>query len=335
MHLLWHLEPHRDYHLFPRLCAYDSGPGDGSIAPSRFPISALCQRYERWRRRQDNPSQYRLHAYLSHFGDFLPSPDLPEDFFDFTVNILQRRHQAFIEHQCDEPIVLLSPGAAFKENFDLERRIYEAHLCDRLIIVKPSGHEGMLSGLWVIPPRLQKIFCQEIPEEIVLSYRGDDIPYWLSLADNSVGWVEFQDPCLENLVEQYQTGELPFPEVSITGEPLASHPYPSWTREEFTGWMAKQSFRFAKTMRWCPHEYILLDKSNLDKQKEYLLAVDYLHRNTFIDQWYRRFQFAVHEDGCKYWHCGGIDLMNRTSKELQRRIFQEDGKDEHGRKLQE
>ncbi|MBR2586473.1 MAG: hypothetical protein IKE64_13695, partial [Thermoguttaceae bacterium] len=84
---------------------------------------------------------------------------------------------------------------------------------------------------------------------------------------------------------------------------------------------------------WCPHEYILIDKSNLDKQKEYLLAVDYLHRNTFIDQWYRRFQFAVHEDGCKYWHCGGIDLMNRTSKELQRRIFEEDGKDENGRTI--
>ena len=203
----------------------------------------------------------------------------------------------------------------------------------RLTIVKPVGHEEMLSGLWVIPSRLQRLFCQKIPDQIARRYRGDDIPYWLSLAKNTVGWIETYDRGLENLVEQYRSGELPFPEVPITEEVLTSHPYPSWTREEFTGWMAKQSFRFAKTMRWCPHEYILIDKSNLDKQKEYLLAVDYLHRNTFIDQWYRRFQFAVHEDGCKYWHCGGIDLMNRTSKELQRRIFKEDGKDENGRTI--
>lgn len=333
MHLLWHLEPHRDYHLFPRLCAYDSGPGDGSIAPSRFPISTLCERYERWRRRQERPDQFSLHVYLSHFGDFLPSPDLPKDFFDFTVNILQRRHQALIEHQCDEPIVLLSPGVAFKEDFDLERHFWTAEMSGRLTIVKPVGHEEMLSGLWVIPSRLQRLFCQKIPDQIARRYRGDDIPYWLSLAKNTVGWIETYDRGLENLVEQYRSGELPFPEVPITEEVLTSHPYPSWTRGEFTGWMAKQSFRFAKTMRWCPHEYILLDKRNLDKQKEYLLAVDYLHRNTFIDQWYKRFQFAVLEDGHKYWHCGGIDLINRTSKELQRRIFKEDGKDENGRTI--
>ena len=65
------------------------------------------------------------------------------------------------------------------------------------------------------------------------------------------------------------------------------------------------------------------------------MAIDYLYRNVYIDQWNRRFQFAVNVDGHKYWYCTAISLLNRTSRELEKRIFVEDGNDEFGRKIME
>lgn len=325
MNFLWHIELHRDYHRFPALFPKNEGEAE-EFALTRFPFGEQCERYERWRRKQPRRGSYHLHVYLSHFGDFIGAAKLPTDFFDFTVNILRRRHQAFLEYRGGEPVVLLAPGAAFRQDFSLDDYVREANETGKLIIIKPSATAGELSGLWVIPPELQKTFAQPIPDEFAQRFGGNDLPYWLALAAQTTGWLEYQDDRLENLVQEYQSADEPLPQVPIAGAPLASDYYPAWTRDQFIDWMAKRKFRFAKTMRWCPHEYIVLDQMSFEEQKEYLFAIDYLHRHTIIDQWYKRFQFAVIEDGYKYWHCGGIDLLNRTSDELKQRIFSEDGR---------
>ncbi len=329
MHILWHLEFHVDYSRFPAIDWNE----EKEVAPAVFSeIPKQCKAYELWRRRQS--VECNLHIYQSHFADFAKFANtLPQDFFDFRVNILERRHQAFLEWQQREaPLVLLSPGVILSLELDIAPFTEEALQKKTLVSIAPKNETGELSGLWVIPPDVQKVFCSPLTISTVNEYKDDDLGYWWGLAKKVNEPIILESEFLSNYLPQYSTGSrlhAPIIDESETTIP----DYQKWSKQEFIDWMAKQTFRFAKTMRWCPHEYIILRNYDSAGQREYLMAIDYLHRNAVVDVWRDRFQFAVFEDGHKYWYCGVIDLLNRTSRELEMRIFKEDGKDEHGRKI--
>lgn len=328
MDFLWHIELHRDYHRFPDIF----WKSNAEIARPCVSVGKLCKQYELWRRRQ--LALCALHVYLSHFDGFIGSSNLPSDFFDFTVNILQRRHQSFIAHRGVEPVVLLSPGVSFRTDFVLESYVQEAIDTGKLVMVRAGAFGGELSGLWVIPSCLQDEFCKPLLGSVVERYAGDDLGYWLGVAKRTTGIIDHMTISLDNEVPQYATTSLPWYDDLVIGEPLSAHHYPAWTREEFAEWASNQRFRFASTMRSCPHEYILLGNGDLESQKQYLMAIDCLHRNTFVNQWFRYFQFAVCIDGHRYWYSEDtVSLLNRTSEALQHRIFAEDGKDRFGRKI--
>ena len=329
MHVLWHMEFHVDYSRFPAIDWNE----EKAVAPAIFSdVPAQCKAYELWRRKQIVDCD--LHIYQSHFADFAQyAHALPSVFFDFRVNILERRHQAFLDwRQTEEPLILLSPGVLLSPDLDIVPYVKLAMETQTLISVVPKMSDGQLSGFWVIPQNIQKVFCGPIPDSVRIVHTGNDIGYWWALAKNINAPMIIESEQLTNYLPQYSVGA----ELQDAPENIAnvdSIVYPQWTTDDFVTWMSKQKFRLAQTMRWCPHEYIMLRNYDPAGQQEYLMAIDYLHRNAVVDVWRERFQFAVFEDGYKYWYCGVIDLLNRTSKELERRIFKEDGKDEYGRKI--
>ena len=100
-----------------------------------------------WRRRSYR--SWDLHVYMSHFSAFERHPvSLPQDFFDFSVNILKRRQQSFIEwRNYEEPVVLLAPGLIIGEQFDIEPFINQAMTEDRPVSVMPQDSSALLGGL--------------------------------------------------------------------------------------------------------------------------------------------------------------------------------------------
>lgn len=346
MYFLWQIELHPDYSHFPAICPCDK-PEFAGIEPNRFTrLADQAKGLELWRRGQKR--EITLSVYLSHFSGFDAHPNpLPADFFDARTNILFRRHQGFLEHRSEtEPVVLLSPGLLLDPHFDFEPALRTAEETGQLVIVTPCGKSDLpLSGLWIIPPAVQTEFCRPIPAAIAGKYRGGDIGYWLAAASRLGKPVYLESEFLENLLPEYAEGtaEPALADLSLN-PPLTVSPYPAWTEEEFLAWMDSQRYRLASTMRWCPHEYIIIDRvyrentkywdsRPFEDQLNYLMATDYIYRHSHIDQWYSRFQIAAVIRNRKYWNCGSIDLLNATDEDLKRRIFKEDGKDEFGKPI--
>ena len=331
--VIWHREFHVDYSQFPAIDWMARENAGKGIAPApMYEITDMqVTAYELWRRKQKR--KFSLSVYQSHFAEFAMYPhNLPVDFFDFHVNVLQRRHQAFIENRSEtQPVIMLSPGVVIDECFDIEPYIKTAMEKDSLVVVGVSFYSHInLMGLWIVPPRIQKEFCRPIATQSAEQHFDDDVGFWLKRAGST---VFVNDSNLVNVLPAMADYTKKGEDMTIGELPLTGHKYPAWTTDDFRQWMTKQSFRLAQTMRWCPHEYIFMWNRTLESQMEYLLAIDYVNRNAIVDEWNGKFKLAAIVDGYKYWYVGVVDLLNRTSQELQRRIFAEDGKDENGRKI--
>ena len=315
MKVLWHIEFTRDYRKFP----YFEG-----VEPSLFTRHAeQCKRFELWRRRHNFNSS--LSVYFSHFPGFLtPAPD---PFFDFHVNILERRHQAFAACKDEDAVILLSPGILLEPEFNASPYIEKAVETESLVSVS-FDEKHLLGGLWVVPRGILSIFSQPLPAD---ARNCDDIAYWHHLAKKDGRFLLEIDRNISNYLPQYAGGG---DEYVPTDAAPTDYSYSPWTLADFRTWEKNENFIFAKTMRWCPHEYVYIWKRNESEMKKWLMAIDFLFRHSYIDEWRGRFQIASFIDGSKYWNCGTYDLENRTNRELQRRIFLEDGKDVFGNRLQ-
>ena len=280
MEILWHFEFVRDYNHFPQV------EGDG-IAPSFFTMRARqAKRYELWRRRQKR--EYSLHLYRSHFDDFLGyRGENDRDFFDFNVNILRRRHQGFIDFRKDEPVLLFSPGLLFPEKVEMEGFIEEAMVTGSLISCgRPgAGPEEVFSGFWVIPPGIQEEFAKPIPPEVMTNFIGDDVGYWWTLANRIGPARRYEIEGLDNYLPHYSRfGKIPTLSEN-NAPPMERHPYPAWTEADFLAWTNRRQYRLAKTMRWCPHEYVVGENGSFQDQIDFLMAIDYCYRNASVDEW--------------------------------------------------
>ena len=331
MKILWHWELHKDYSQFPKFDQYETD----ELVPSAFVNTGdQCRAFELWRLKQNRG--YSLSVYLSHFEGFIP-PAFDDDFFDFRCNIAERRYQSFynalIANDNKESVLLFSPGLILEEDFDIEPWIEEAEQEQRLIVLTDKSHE-LLSGIWVIPYTVLDLFSYQ--GELDISAYSSDIVYWLALANSLKEPAVFEVSGFSNYLPEYTRAIQDYKSVSIKPSESREHnlSIPEWTDADFDEWIGKQTFHFAKTMRWCPHEYVYIWDRDLEDQKNVLMSMDYVYRNAVIDQWKDRYQIAVYRNGHKYWQVRAIDILNRTSKELERRIFLEDGKDEFGRKLQ-
>ncbi len=315
MKVLWHIEFTRDYRNFPHF--------EGA-EPSFFTrLGDQCRMFELWRRRCRFDSD--LSVYFSHFPGFM-IPD-PDPFFDFHVNILERRHQAFAACKDEDAVILLSPGILLGAGFDVTPYIEKAVKTESLVSVSPD-EKYLLGGLWVIPRRILTRFARKLPAG---AGNCDDIAYWHRLAGRDSRFLLEVDENISNYLPQYSGTAAD--DVPAGGEAISCS-YTPWTLADFRAWEKNEKFIFAKTMRWCPHEYVYIWKRNESEMKKWLMAIDFLFRHSYIDEWRGRFQIASFIDGSKYWNCGTYDLENRTNRELQRRIFLEDGKNEFGNRLQ-
>ncbi|MBR2693842.1 MAG: hypothetical protein IKE69_06475 [Thermoguttaceae bacterium] len=311
MKVLWHVEFTRDYRKFPNF---------EKIEPSLFTrLPEQCKRFELWRRRHRFDAD--LSVYFSHFPGFMiPTTD---PFFDFHVNILERRHQAFVASRNEDAVILLTPGILLEPEFNINRYIEKARTTGSLVSVT-CDKKYPFGGLWVIPRDILTIFSRPLPAD---ARNCDDIAYWRHLANRNNRFLLEIDKTISNYLPQYAGAAA---EYVPTGGETTDYSYVPWTLDDFRAWEKSEKFIFAKTMRWCPHEYVYIWKRNEEETKKWLMAIDFLYRHSRIDQWYSRFQIASFIDGSKYWNCGTYDLENRTNRDLQRRIYLEDGKDEYG-----
>jgi hypothetical protein len=222
MKFIWHREFCADYSQFPKIC-WDTKNDNGiKPAPMADFLGQQVKSLELWRRKYS--VDMNLAVYLSHFAGFIPPPSRPEDFdfWDFQVNILQRRHQAFIENQSDEPVVLLAPGVLFSEAFDIEPYIKRAKDTNLLVIVQPEGQKiANLSGLWIVPSQIQREFCKAIPADLENRYAGADVGYWLGRAGKP---IVIEDSGLTNV---FPVDATPDSDYNVFGsdmvKPLTTH----------------------------------------------------------------------------------------------------------------
>ena len=328
MRILWHWELHKDYSKFPVIDYFEHPE---LTATSFNQMEDQCRSFELWRQKQKR--EYELSVYMSHFDGFI-SPAFEDDFFDFRCNIADRRYQSFYNAYTDntdnEITLLFSPGLLLEEDFDIEPWIEKAEQEQRLIVLTDNTGE-LLSGIWLIPKNILEAFSHQ--GRVDIAQYSSDIDYWLDLANTVKEIGVFEVSGFSNYLPQFAKATKERSNIQLDQKEYIST-IPEWSDNDFDEWISKQSFRFARSMRWCPHEYIYMWDRELDDQKNYLMALDYVHRNAQVDRWKDRFQLALIRDGHKYWYVKVIDLLNRTSRELERRIYLEDGKDEFGRKLQ-
>ena len=328
INLLWHWENQRDYSRLPsfdRERYPDLRPAEFNRMPDQ------CKAYELWRRNQ--PREYRLRIYQTHFPGFIPPP-FDDPFFDYHCNLHKRRHQAFLDSYYEgKTAVMFSPGLIPAEDFEIESAIERAESGKRLVILTDAAGEQAL--VWILPADFLKLFAQPISAELMDRCDWDDLTYWFSLAGLLAPPLFRPWQGLTDYLPKYS--RIPEGRAPLSGigraDPAPADTCEAWSDRQFDEWIGRQTFIFAKTMRGCPHEYIYIWKRSYEERKNYLRAIDYMHRNAHIDVWHNRYQAALLRDGHKYGYCGTIDLLNRTSRELQRKIFLEDGKDENGRPL--
>ena len=303
--------------------------------------------YEMWRRKQ--PFECSLHLYHTHFYGCHTPIDATghESFFAkypewaLTSNLWERRHQAFIEQMSDEPMVLLGCNTLIPEDLDLtdalnqckreEVDLYSFQRTNATDSDYPSD-QLQLTGLWVISPRLQKYFASLNQTYFVEENRND---LFLANIAERLDWCKTKIEMFDvaTVGNQYEyANKQPFIADKWSLVETIENPYPHWTFDDFDQWRKKYEWKFAKSMRWCPHDYVC-PGSHGTNMMDLFLPCDYIWRCGVVDIWKNRPSPAVFIGSDKYWASCYTIIVNHTSKELERRIFAEDGKDEFGRKL--
>ena len=310
-------------------------------------IRPQMKAYEMWRRRQSFACS--IHLYHSHFyGCHTPIDAVGhESFFAkypewaLVSNLWERRHQAFIERMSDEPMVLLGCNTLIPLELDItealglcqreEVDLYSFQRTDSANSDYPSD-QLQLMGLWIISPRLQKYFASLDRTCFVENNRND---LFLANIAGQLDWCKTKIEMLDmpTVANQYEyANKKPFVANQWTLTENIENPYIRWNFDDFDQWRKKFTWKFAKTMRWCPHDYVCPGAHDVNMLDLYL-PCDYIWRNGVVDLWRNRPSAALFIDSDKYWADFYTFIINHTNKKLEQRIFAEDGKDEFGRKI--
>ena len=302
--------------------------------------------YEMWRRKQS--FECSLHLYQTHFYGCHTPIDITghESFFakypewTFTSNLWERRHQAFIEQMSNEPMVLLGCNTLIPLELDITGALDQCKQgeVDLYSFQRTNADSDcpadqlQLTGLWIISPRLQKVFASLDRTCFVEDNRND---LFLANIAKHLDWCKIKVEMLDTEVvgNQYEyANKKPFVADHWKTVETIENPYIRWNFEDFDQWRKKFTWKLAKTMRWCPHEYVMPNSHGITMMDLYL-PCDYIWRNVVVDLWRKQAMPALFIGSDKYWaHCYAL-IVNHTSKELEQRIFAEDGKDEFGRKI--
>jgi hypothetical protein len=187
-----------------------------------------------------------------------------------------------------------------------------------------------LTGIWLLSPKAQKLFASLHQSCFNENYRND---LFLARVAEDNGLKIFRDAWDFQTVNneyEFMADELPAENYAPKFADTISHPYLRWEAEDFDKWRLSHKWRFATTMRWCPHEYVVIGKQTGLTMMDLWYPLDYMYRNGEVEFWRHKVNLALHAEGHKYWGGWYTFIINRTSDELERRIFAEDGKDEHG-----
>lgn len=300
-------------------------------------LAVQIRAYEEWRKRQ--PLNCDLHVFHTHFyGHFKPyqiTEDVQAEFdavpwWPKGPNLWQRRHQAFRDYCNDEAVMLLcADNVLFDPLLDMNNAIKRCKSGQTDIISFQQYGDVELSGIWVLSTTAQKLFASLSSSCFNNSQRNDQ--FLLHVAQLHGLKIEIQQGEFETVDVRLEASGKPYDPENHTLIFGGIENYFRWSEEEFDQWRHSMKWRFARTMRSCPHDYVIAYVQHVTNLKMWP-AFDYILRNGFIEIWRGRYNITLVTGTDKYW-VWGINCCNHTSKELKKRIFAEDGKDENGRKI--
>jgi len=86
--------------------------------------------------------------------------------------------------------------------------------------------------------------------------------------------------------------------------------------------IARCTWTFAKTMPWCPHEYIVRGKCPLSEE-EFVYFIEIQRNYGKVERWGKYITPYLYIDGYKYWTMGApveeTIVMNRAKVTIERR----------------
>lgn len=91
--------------------------------------------------------------------------------------------------------------------------------------------------------------------------------------------------------------------------------------EKLREMIARCTWTFAKTMPWCPHEYIVRGKCPLSEE-EFLFFIEMQRKYGKVERWGKYITPYLYIDGYKYWTMGApveeTRVMNRAKITIER-----------------
>jgi hypothetical protein len=302
-------------------------------------LNTQLRHYEHWRRKQSFPCSF--HFYHSHFPNAFRPIDIrgheklfakyPE--WSLTPNIWARRHQAFIEQHSDDWMMLIGANIVLDDSFRVDDILADPKADIYSFQRKPKTYSKkdekqwerlQLSGVWLLSPKAQKLFASLDKSCFNENYRND--LFLMSVAKENGLAIKGSFREFETVNNRYEfmAKELPDDLYAPKFATKITNPYLRWEAADFDAWHKSHKWRFAKTMRWCPHEYVVVSQQTGLTMMDLWYPLDYMYRNGEVEFWKHKVNLALHADGHKYWGGWYTTIVNRTSEELERRIFAED-----------
>jgi hypothetical protein len=288
---------------------------------------------------QHKPHKHKANAPLSLVGfrpiDITGHEELFAKYPEWTLtpNIWARRHQAFIEQYSDDFMMLIGANVLLDDFFRVDNILANPKF-DIYSFQKPPGKYEKkqkdrleLTGGWLLSPKVQKLFASLDRSCFNENHRND---WFLAKVAEDYGLAISRDTWdFETVNNRYEfvSEELPIAEYAPKFADTSSsqcNPYLRWEYADFDAWRKSHQWRFASTMRWCPHEYVVVGKETGLTLMDLWYPLDFMYRNGEVEFWKHKVNLAFHADGHKYWGGWYTFIINRTSEELERRIFAED-----------
>jgi hypothetical protein len=291
--------------------------------------------YEHWRRKQSFSCSF--HWYMSHFPNAFRPIDItghealfakyPE--WTLTPNIWARRHQAFIEQHSNDWMMLIGANVLLDDSFRVDEILADPQFDFYSFQQPPSKYKKEeerleLTGIWLLSPKAQKLFASLDRSCFNENYRND---WFLAKVAEDYGLAILRDTRKFETVNntyEFVAKELPEADYAPQFTDKIANPYLRWEYADFDAWRKSHEWRFASTMRWCPHEYVVASKQTGLILMDLWYPVDFMYRNGEVEFWKHKVNLSYNADGHKYWALCYTNIINRTSDELEQRIFTKD-----------